>query len=96
MDFKTAYSKMLEGKKIRREGWVGYWYINKVTGKLTIFTAEGKTLTQSDDITITVMNTLAEDWEVVDDSFENWLLSNLRNEYFLPHQTFQIVHLASN
>ena len=27
MNFKEAYKEMLKGKKVRRPGWKGYWWI---------------------------------------------------------------------
>ena len=32
MNFKEAYEKMQEGKKVRRKDWLGYWFIED--GKL--------------------------------------------------------------
>lgn len=65
-DFAEAYNRMLKGEKVRRIGWKGYWYINGVTGRLTIHTAEGKEIV-SGNFTLTVMNTVADDWTVIYD-----------------------------
>lgn len=27
MNFKEAYKLMKDGKKVRRKGWIGYWFI---------------------------------------------------------------------
>jgi hypothetical protein len=75
MNFNQAYIEMLKGNKIRRRGWKGYWFINNVTNKLTIHLANNKEITSSDDISVTIANTLAIDWEVADDcsDFSYWL-----------------------
>ena len=59
MLFKEAYLKMLEGKKIKRPCFQGYWYIDGVSGNLTIHLANDTEIT-------TVKNCMAEDWEVVE------------------------------
>ena len=64
MNFEAAYVAMLKGCKIRRAGWLGYWYLNGVTGKLTIHLADGKEIVRG-DIGQTIMNTLASDWEII-------------------------------
>lgn len=61
MDFKEAYLRLLAGAKIKRPDWKGYWFIDHVTGKLTIKLANGNLITEG-DLTLTVANTLAEDW----------------------------------
>ena len=64
MNFKEAYEKMQEGKKVRRKGWLGYWFIED--GKVKIYLKDGNikfnNFTQE-----TIANTLAEDWEVVEE-----------------------------
>lgn len=65
MIFKEAYQKMLEGKKITRPCFKGYWYIDGVTNQLTIHLADGTEIIDG-DLDHTVRNTLAEDWMVVE------------------------------
>lgn len=64
MNFKEAYEKMREGKKVRRKDWLGYWFIED--GKVKIYLKDGNikfnNFTQE-----TIANTLAEDWEVVEE-----------------------------
>lgn len=64
MNFKEAYEKMQEGKKVRRKDWLGYWFIED--GKVKIYLKDGNikfnNFTQE-----TIDNTLAEDWEVVEE-----------------------------
>lgn len=64
MSFKEAYMKMLQGYKIKRPNWEGYWFIDHVTGKLTIKLANGDLITEG-SIHLTASQTLAEDWEII-------------------------------
>lgn len=61
MDFKEAYQKMLEGKKVKRKGWEG-WQYYKLIGD-NIYYAN-KLIVPN----ITVEDSLAEDWEVVEET----------------------------
>lgn len=63
MNFSDAYNAMLEGKKIKRPCFKGYWYINGVTNKLTIHLDDGYEITEG-LLDHTVRNTLASDWKV--------------------------------
>lgn len=65
MKFKEAYLKMLEGKKIKRPCFQGYWYIDGVSGNLTIHLANDTEITKG-NLSLTVKNCMAEDWEVVE------------------------------
>lgn len=65
MCFDEAYAKMLEGHKITRPCFKGYWYINGVTGKPTIHLASGEEITTG-DLSITLPNVLAKDWIVLE------------------------------
>lgn len=65
MNFKDAYKEMLEGKKVRRHAWKGYWFIED--NKIKIHLKDGNTI--FDNFTQeTITNTLQEDWEVVEES----------------------------
>lgn len=61
MTFKEAYMKLLAGHKIKRPDWEGYWFMSHVNGKLNIKLANGDIITEG-DLTLTVANTLADDW----------------------------------
>lgn len=65
MTFKEAYEKMLKGKKVRRPGWKGYWWIedDKVFAKNNSWDAPQKRFSQVD-----IAHTAADDWEVVEKS----------------------------
>ena len=69
MNLKEAYEKMQEGKKVKRKGWLGYWFIED--GKVKIYLKDGNikfnNFTQE-----TIANTLAEDWEVVEEKKKYW------------------------
>lgn len=64
MSFKEAYQKMLEGHKVKRPCFNGWWFIDGVTNKLTIHLANADEITEG-DLDHTVRNTLANDWQVV-------------------------------
>lgn len=65
MKFEQAYIEMLKGRKVKRPAFKGYWFIDAVTGKLLIHLASGEELEEG-NFDITVKNTLAEDWEVME------------------------------
>lgn len=58
MDFKEAYQKMLEGKKVKRKGWEG-WQYYKLIGDNMYYA--NKLIVPN----ITVEDSLADDWEIV-------------------------------
>lgn len=58
MNFKEAYQKMLEGKKVKRKGWEGLQYYSLIEDNIFFV---GKLIVPN----ITVEDALAEDWEVV-------------------------------
>lgn len=64
MKFIEAYNEMLKGKKIKRPTMRGYWYIDSFNGKLTIHTKDGNDIVNG-DLQTTIINTLAEDWQVI-------------------------------
>lgn len=67
MEFTQAAKLAKKGKRIRRKGWKGYWYlrpINVLTSEWVIHTAKGDELT-SNFTQETINNTLAKDWEEV-------------------------------
>lgn len=85
MRFKEAFDVMVLGeRKIRREGWKGYWYWN--AGNILIVNAEGDEFLFRDtpDLSYTLRNTFEDDWEVVDDEAEE-------KEYDLLEQIAQAI-----
>lgn len=58
MNFKEAYQKMLEGKKVRRKGWEGWQYYSLIEDNIFFV---GKLIVPN----ITFKDSLADDWEVV-------------------------------
>jgi hypothetical protein len=67
MKFENAYMQMLKGKKVARPCHKGVWYyINGLDGK--VYLHDNKTNTdasESDNLTLTLQSTIAEDWEIV-------------------------------
>lgn len=85
MRFKEAFDVMVLGeRKIRREGWRGYWYWN--AGNILIVNAEGEEFLFRDtpDLSYTLRNTFEDDWEVIDDEAEE-------KEYDLLEQIAQAI-----
>lgn len=65
MNFKEAYQKMLEGKKVRRKDWGRGQYYSLLKDK--IFFIDRVIV-----LNITVEDSLAEDWEVFEDEKKYW------------------------
>lgn len=61
MNFKEAYQKMLEGKKVKRKGWEG-WQHYKLIGDNMYY--DNKLIASN----VSVENALANDWEVVEET----------------------------
>lgn len=86
MNFKEAYEKMQEGKKVRRKDWLGYWFIED--GKVKIYLKDGNikfnNFTQE-----TIANTLAEDWEVVEEpKSKDWKPKKGDKYYYINDASF--------
>lgn len=64
MNFNEAYQKMLEGKKIKRPDWKGYWFIDSKDNKFKIKLAGGE-IKENKFTQETIKNTAADDWEVM-------------------------------
>lgn len=64
MNFSEAYEQMLEGKKVKRPDWKGYWFIENDKVKIKFAGGEIKEnrFTQQ-----TIKNTAADDWEVCEE-----------------------------
>ena len=65
MNFKEAYQKMLEGKKVRRKDWGSGQYYSLLKDK--IFFIDRVIV-----LNITVEDSLADDWEVVEEKRQYW------------------------
>ena len=65
MNFKEAYQKMLEGKKVRRKDWGSGQYYSLLKDK--IFFIDRVIV-----LNITVEDSLADDWEVVEEKKKYW------------------------
>lgn len=66
MNFNEAYQKMLEGKKIKRPDWKGYWFIDSKDNKFKIKLAGGE-IKENKFTQETIKNTAADDWEIVEE-----------------------------
>ena len=81
MNFNQAYKEMLNGEKIKRPGWGGYWFIEDGKVKIKLKTGE---IIENDFNQETITNTLADDWEVVEEKKEKktWWKSEMWQEYY--------------
>lgn len=75
MNFKEAYQKMLEGKKVKRKGWEG-WQYYKLIGDNMYYA--NKLIASN----ITVENALADDWEVVEETKSKVWKPSLGDKYY--------------
>lgn len=66
MNFNEAYQKMLEGKKIKRPDWKGYWFIDNKDNKFKIKLAGGE-IKENKFTQETIKNAAANDWEIVEE-----------------------------
>lgn len=83
MNFKEAYQKMLEGKKVKRKGWKcnpNYWFIENDTIKMCCF---GESVVNSSFNEYSIKDTLAEDWEVVEEKKKYWRPKKDERYYFI-------------
>lgn len=83
MNFKEAYQKMLEGKKVKRKGWkdcdcyklIGdnMYYANKLTVS-----------------NVSIENALADDWEVVEEPKSKVWKPNIGENYFFITSSLEV------
>ena len=76
MNFKEAYQKMLEGKKVRRKDWGSGQYYSLLKDK--IFFIDRVIV-----LNITVADSLADDWEVVEEKKKYWKPKESERYYFI-------------
>lgn len=76
MNFKEAYKAMQEGKKVRRKDWGSGQYYSLLKDK--IFFIDRVIV-----LNITVEDSLAEDWEVVEEKTKYWKPKESERYYFI-------------
>lgn len=91
MEFKQTYQEMLKGKKIKRPGWGGYWFIEDGKVKIKLKTGE---IIENDFNQETITNTLADDWEVVKEENEKkkWWKPSIRDKYYYISSRNEILY----
>lgn len=71
LTFKEAYQQMLNGKKVSRKCFKGYWHLNQETGAVMIHLPARNGKPEEDisygRLDVTIKNTLADDWYVVEE-----------------------------
>lgn len=87
MNFKEAYQKMLEGKKVKRPDWKGYWFIENDKVKIKFAGGEIKEnrFTQQ-----TIKNTAADDWEVCEEPKSKVWRPEYKEEYYCLVSTGEV------
>ena len=81
MKFKQAYREMSKGKKIKRPGWGGYWFIED--GKVKIKSKTSEILENNFNEEV-ITNTFADDWEIMEDK-KQWWKPEKRTQYYVIH-----------
>ena len=83
MNFKEAYQKMLEGKKVKRKGWEG-WQHYKLIGDNMYYA--NKLIASN----VSVENALANDWEVVKETKSKVWKPNIGENYFFITSSLEV------
>lgn len=84
MNFKEAYQKMLEGKKVRRKGWED-WQYYKLIGDNMYYA--NKLIASN----ITVENALADNWEIVGETKSKVWKPKKGDKYFFISSRLEVV-----
>lgn len=81
MNFKEAYKAMQEGKKVRRKIWKAYWHYDKKTERCYSHIDDK----YSDRVVKEIIfeDSLADDWEVVEDKKKYWKPKESERYYFI-------------
>lgn len=89
MNFNEAYQKMLEGKKIKRPDWKGYWFIDNKDNKFKIKLAGGE-IKENKFTQETIKNTAADDWEVMEEPKSKVWKPNIGENYFFITSNLEV------
>lgn len=66
LSFRDVYIEAIEGKKIRRKHWNGYWTFEKEVGSFMMHCIYGTLdIRKTTNVLFTLGNILADDWEVI-------------------------------
>ena len=83
MNFKEAYQKMLEGKKVKRKGWEG-WQYYKLIGDNMYYA--NKLIASN----VSIENALANDWEIVEETKNKVWKPNIGENYFFITSSLEV------
>lgn len=83
MNFKEAYQKMLEGKKVKRKGWEE-WQHYKLIGDNMYYA--NKLIASN----VSVENALANDWEIVEETKNKVWKPNIGENYFFITSSLEV------
>lgn len=81
MNFKEAYKAMQEGKKVRRKIWKAYWHYDKKTERC--YSHIDDKYSDREVKEIIFEDSLAEDWEVVEEKKKYWKPKESERYYFI-------------
>ena len=81
MNFKEAYKAMQEGKKVRRKIWKAYWHYDKKTERC--YSHIDDKYSDREVKEIIFEDSLADDWEVVEEKNKYWKPKESERYYFI-------------
>ena len=81
MNFKEAYKAMQEGKKVRRKIWKAYWHYDKKTERC--YSHIDDKYSDREVKEIIFEDSLADDWEVVEEKKKYWKPKESEGYYFI-------------
>lgn len=81
MNFKEAYKAMQEGKKVRRKIWKAYWHYDKKTERC--YSHIDDKYSDREVKEIIFEDSLADDWEVVEEKKKYWKPKESERYYFI-------------
>lgn len=81
MNFKEAYKAMQEGKKVRRKIWKAYWHYDKKTERC--YSHIDDKYSDREVKEIIFEDSLAEDWEVVEEEKKYWKPKKDEKYYYI-------------
>lgn len=64
--FRDVYLDCMEGKKIKRKHWNGYWFWENGSFKIHCYNGKILDIRETEDVAFTLGNILAGDWEVIE------------------------------
>lgn len=86
MKFKQAYREMSKGKKVKRPGWGGYWFIEDGKVKIKSKTSE---ILENNFNEEAITNIFANDWKVIEE--KKWWIPKDGQLFYFANSTLSII-----